>query len=389
LIDVAVIGGGPVGSRVAFQLVSMGHSVMVLEKHPAIGQKTCCTGIISQKCLNQFSVPEEVIYRRLNSATFYSPSCNSIRLFLSQPQAGIVNRPLFDRWLAGQAVSEGAKYLMNCDVKQVNVTPEWVEIEYQKAKSRGKIQARAVVLACGFNSSLVKQLGLGQPGYVVTGVQAEVETKHLQEIEVYFNQTLAPGFFAWLAPTLPGKALAGLMTRESPGQHLKVWLNELAAKEKIKKANYTVKYNGIPLKTLTATVLVRVLVVGDAAGQVKPTTGGGIYFGLLCADLAADTLHKAILTGDYSFKSLSGYEKEWRDQLQSELKREYWARRAYQLLSNRQIDSLFKTIQLNGIVDSLLKEEYASFDNHGSLLIKALKLGLVSHARRFSSYLTR
>ena len=131
------------------------------------------------------------------------------------------------------------------------------------------------------------------------------------------------------------------------------------------------------------------LVVGDAAGQVKPTTGGGIYFGLQCADLAANSLHQAIVEKNYSSKSLSSYEKEWRALLLSEIKREYWARRAYQLLSNRQIDDLFKTIQRNGIIESLLNEEYTSFDNHGSLLIRALQLGLVSHAKRFSEYLSR
>lgn len=389
MFDVAVIGGGPVGSRVAFQLASNGHTVVVLEKHSAIGSKSCCTGIISQKCIDQFSVPEEVIFRHLNSAALYSPSRTRIHVSLPQPQAGIVNRLLFDRWMANRAKLKGAKYQLDCEVNQVSAIPNGVEIYYQKISHVSMLKARLVVLASGFNSDLVKHLGMGQPAYQCTGVQTEVETSHCQEVEVYFNQNIAPGFFAWLAPTSNGQALAGLMTRKSPGQHLRSWINELESEGKIHKGDHFIKHSGIPLKPLNSTTGERVVAVGDAAGQVKPTTGGGIYFGLQCADLAANSLHRAILAKDYSANYLSSYEKEWRALLLSEIKREYWARRAYQLLSNRQIDALFKTIQRNGIVESLLREEYNSFDNHGSMLIRALQLGLVSHAKRFSGYLSR
>ena len=389
MFDVAVIGGGPVGSRVAFQLACRGHNVAVLEKHAAIGSKPCCTGIISQKCIDQFLIPEDVIFRHVNSAALYSPSRTRIHVSLPHPQAGIVNRPLFDRWMANRAKLNGAKYQLDCEVKQVSVTPGGVEIHYQNLKHMSMLRARMVVLACGFSSNLVKHLGMGQPAFQCTGVQTEVEVSEYQEIEVYFNQNIAPGFFAWLAPTSNGRALAGLMTRKSPGQHLRLWLDELESEGKIGKGDLLVKHSGIPLKPLGSTSGERVLVVGDAAGQVKPTTGGGIYFGLQCADLAANSLHQAIVEKNYSAKSLSSYEKEWRALLLSEIKREYWARRAYQLLSNRQIDDLFKTIQRNGIVESLLNEEYTSFDNHGSLLIKALQIGLVSHAKRFSRYLSR
>jgi digeranylgeranylglycerophospholipid reductase len=389
LFDVAVIGGGPVGSRVAFQLASEGHNVVVLEKRAVIGSKPCCTGIIGQKCIDQFLVPEDVIFRHLNSASLYSPSRTRIHVSLPQPQAGIINRPLFDRWMANRAKLAGAKYQLDCEVKQVNVIPGGVEIHYQKISHTSMLKARMVALACGFNSDLVKRMGMGQPSYQCTGVQAEVEVNDCQEIEVYFNQKIAPGFFAWLAPTSNGRALVGLMTSKSPGQHLRLWLEELESEGKIRKGDHLVKHSGIPLKPLSSTAGERVLVVGDAAGQVKPTTGGGIYFGLQSAELAANSLHQAIEEKDYSAKRLSSYEKAWRALLLSEIKREYWARRAYQLLSNRQIDDLFKTAQRNGIIESLLNEEYTSFDNHGSLLIRALQLGLVSHAKRFSGYLSR
>jgi digeranylgeranylglycerophospholipid reductase len=389
LFDVAVIGAGPAGSRTALQLAGGGHNVVVFEKHPVIGCKNCCTGILSQKCLAQYSVPEKVIYRRLNSARLFSPSGQSLRVCVTQPQAGIVNRPQFDQWLAEQANSAGVKYRLNCEVTQLNPVQGAVEIEYCNAGFTCKAMARAVVLADGFNSVLARRSGLGQPVYQATGVQAEVEAAQCEEVEVYFSQKLAPGFFAWLAPTRTGKALAGLMTRESPQLHLRRWLHQLAAEHRIEKREYPVKFCGIPLKPLNSTVRERLLVVGDAAGQVKPTTGGGVYWGMLCADIAAQTLHNAIENDDFSRRSLSQYEKEWHALLRPELQREYFARRAYQLLSDNQIESLLTTIRHNGIADTLIRNDYASFDNHGALLLKALKLGLVSHAKRFSAYFTR
>jgi digeranylgeranylglycerophospholipid reductase len=389
LLDVAVIGGGPAGSRAAYQLASLGRRVTVLEKQAVIGCKTCCTGIISQKCVDQYSIPESVVYSHLNSAAVFSPAGYAIRVFLPQPQAAIINRTLFDRWMADQALTRGVSYWLDCRVKRVDITTGAVEIEYQKEHTTRTLKAKAVVLANGFNSSLVKQLGLGQPAYQVAGVQAVVETLDLKEIEIYFDQKIAPGFFAWLAPTLPGQALAGLMTRQSPGQHLRQWLDKLVEQKRIKPVGFSIQYCGIPLKPLRSTVQERVVVVGDAAGQVKPTTGGGIYWGLQCADMAARSLHQALEKGDYSRKVLGCYEKEWRELLAAEMKREFLARRAYQVLSNRQIDSIFKTMRDNDIVDSLLRDDYTSFDNHGAIILKALKLGLVSSARRITGYLTR
>ncbi|HSW58948.1 MAG TPA: NAD(P)/FAD-dependent oxidoreductase, partial [Dehalococcoidales bacterium] len=239
----------------------------------------------------------------------------------------------------------------------------------------------------GFSSPLVKQVGLGQPGYHVIGIQAKVSSLNCNEVEVYFDQKIAPGFFAWLAPVSQGQALAGLMTRESPREHLQEWLADLASRQKIKLEEYQIRQCGIPMKPLPVTWKERLIVVGDAAGQVKPTTGGGIYFGLQSAGIAAAVLHEAIAAQDFSSEQLRQYDRQWRTLLLAELKREYFARRAYQLLSNRQIDGLFKTALKQGIVDSLMSE-YTSFDNHGSLLLKGLKLTLASQAKRFGRYLS-
>lgn len=122
------------------------------------------------------------------------------------------------------------------------------------------------------------------------------------------------------------------------------------------------------------------MVVGGAAGQVKPTSGGGIYYGLLCADIAANTLHQALQRGDLSTKSLARYEREWRRKLGRELKIGYWARKLFERLSDNQIDGIFDIIKTNGIDEVLLKAKNLSFDWHSQAILMLLGRTVISKA---------
>jgi digeranylgeranylglycerophospholipid reductase len=209
------------------------------------------------------------------------------------------------------------------------------------------------------------------------GAQADIEVPHLDEVEVFFGD-VAPDFFAWLVPLAPPMARAGLLSRENPGLYLKKWLSDLAAQGKIVSANVKLRYGGIPLQPLTRTYGERLIAVGDAAGQVKPTSGGGIYYGLISADIAAATLHDALGDDDLSAKRLARYERAWRKKLGSELRTGYRFRRLYERLSNRQIDRLFDIVKRAGIDKALLKAEDLSFDWHSHLIMKLLKYQVVA-----------
>jgi digeranylgeranylglycerophospholipid reductase len=382
LLDVAVIGSGPVGSRAASQLAGMGYSVGVFEKRSDIGQKPCCTGIVSRECVCKYEIPQSVIFKPLNSASLISPSGHTIRVSKPQPQAYILNRSAFDLDLAFKARSKGAQYFLNSRVEEVLFPPDKVKLSVNTGSGISQYEAKIVVFASGFKSTLIKYLDLGCIDYCVAGAQAEVEINDLKEVEVYFDQTLAPGYFAWLAPISENKCLAGLLTRQSPGKRLRDWLVRLESKGRLKPGTPAIRYGGIPLKPLPRTFADRLLVLGDAAGQVKSTTGGGIYFGLLCADIAADTIHKSFRNGDYSARSLSDYEKNWHKKLSRELRTEYLARRLYEKMSNKHIDSLFSRVKSSGLAGSLLKEENISFDWHGDLLLMGLKMGVTSEISR-------
>lgn len=382
LHDVIVIGGGPVGSYVAYKLAGMGHGVVVLEQHKQPGEQVCCTGIISQKCITSFAIDENVILRQTNSAKLFSPSGRLIRLWREQTQACIVDRAALDVAMVGRAQGKGAKYLSNSLVRNLQVGDDRVRVETIRQGERLNLEARAAVIAAGFGSTLVERLGLGRVGDFVIGAQAEVETIGIDEMEVYFGREIAPGFFAWLVPTLPPRALVGLLSRHSPELYLRRLMSSLQAQGKIAWDKAELCYGGISLKPLARTYGERLLVVGDAAGQVKPTTGGGIYYGLLCADIAADTLHQALKGDNLSAKTLANYERGWRKELGRELEIGYYARKFYERLSDKQVDRIFNIIKSHGIDQALLQAEDLSFDWHGEAVMRLIGHQVVSKALR-------
>lgn len=368
--DVLVVGAGPTGSYAALCLARSGHAVSVFEEHRDIGEPMQCTGIVGAECLERFPLFDGSILRQAKSARLFSPSRKEMRLSRDDTQAYIIDRTAFDRSLARMAQGEGVNYFKGVRVKGVSVSDDRVRVDTEGGQA---FEAGAAVIASGFYSRLPRRLGLGRVGDFMVGAQAEVDAKGVDEVEIYFDQDIAPGFFAWLVPTAPGKALAGLFCRRNPVGRLRGLLASFHEQGRIASPDVDITSGGIPLRPLRRAYRDRVLVVGDAAGQVKPTTGGGVYYGLLCAGIAADTLHRAIVGGDLSGRALSGYEKAWRAEIGRELRVGYIARRIYERLGNRRIDYLFDLAESRGIRENVLDSPDVSFDWHSKAIREALK----------------
>ncbi len=371
MFDVAVIGGGPAGSRAAAVLAGLGHDVIVLEKKADLSEPVCCTGIISEECAAYLKLEEDIVFRHANSAVFFSPGGKQLRLQRNDPQVCIVDRPAFNAVLAQRAKAKGADYRLNTLVNSINPCRDSVRLEAVSGDGKHLLEARAVIIATGSALRLVDGLRLGRPGSFALGAQIEVDNFNGGEVEIYFGQQVAPAFFGWLVPTSATRALVGLLSRRNPGAYLKSLIARLAAQGKVAGGGETT-YGVIPLQPLRRTFAERILVIGGAAGHVKPTTGGGVYYSLLGADIAAAHLHRALLDDDFSARRLAAYEADWKRKLGKEFLVGAWARRIYEHLSDGQIDSIFDIISTNGIHEALVNSPALSFDWHGGMLVKLL-----------------
>jgi geranylgeranyl reductase family protein len=339
----------------------------VLESKPQPGGKVCCAGIISPECCQSLGIDDSLVLQRVKGARIYSPSGKTVELWRNEEQACVVDRAALDKSLAERAMAAGVEYSFDSRVEKIDIDDESVTAKVAGNGSGHK--ARVAVIASGFGAKLTETLGLGAAGDYVVGAQAEV-TADVDEIEVFTGSEVAPGFFGWIVPAEPQKALVGLMVRKQARQYLDKLVASLIQQGKVAHNGNRPGCRGITLKPPRKTYGKRLIVVGDAAGQVKPATGGGIYFGMLSAQIAARHLQQALASNDLSSRKLSGYEKEWKERLGREIRIGYWARRFYEKLSDRKLDRVFDIINDSGLDEALIESEDISFDWHGKAIIK-------------------
>jgi digeranylgeranylglycerophospholipid reductase len=371
--DVIVVGAGPAGSYIAYELASSGHDVAVFEEKSAPGLNVCCTGIISTECFQSLDLGMDGILTGVNSAKFFSPSGRCLRLQTKNVQAYVVNRFLLDKAIASKAQSQGARYFFSCPVIDIVPGKDNLQAVTLHSGASETFSARAVVLANGFKPKLPRKLGLGTIKKFLVGAQAEIEAKNVDELEVYFSQEIAPGAFAWLVPIAPDKAYVGLLATSQARLHLQEFLSNLFNQGRVTSREVQIEQKAVPLGNLDHSYGDRVLVIGDAAGQVKPTTGGGIYFGHLGAKIAAGVLDEALNSDNLTTSHLSRYQKQCKAKMGKELSRGYRARWAYTKLSDRQIEGIFSALDSSGMAEALINSSDFSFDWHSKLIWTVLK----------------
>ena len=341
LYDVIVVGAGPAGSHIACELASSGYRVAVFEEKCESGLNACCTGIISIECLQSLGSATDMILTEVKSAEFYSPSGRCLRFQTEDVQAYVVDRVSLDKALVSRAQSKGAQYFFSSPVADMSPGKNSMKVEAVCSGTRELFSARVAVLANGFRPRLPQKLGLGRIRRFLIGAQAEIEGTDIDEFEVHFGQSIAPGGFAWLVPISSGRAYVGLLATCQAKPYLQKFLNSLFGQGRLATQRTKIRQRAIPMGTLPRSYGDRLLVIGDAAGHVKPTTGGGIYFGHLGARMAAKVLRETLATDSLAAGQLSRYQKDWKAKMGKELSRGYWARWAYAKLGDSQIEGIF------------------------------------------------
>ena len=369
--DVIVLGAGPAGNGTALELARAGFNVTVIDSRDTVGDKLC-TGIVSVECLREFPTTLPVVQKTTSAATMVSPSGRRLWLEKETPQAHVIDRVSYVADIARQAQEAGATFLLGRTATDVRRSVDAVIVKLEGPRQPEDLRAKIVVIATGFGSTFTRQLGMGRIEDFVMGAQVEVLAPNVDEIEVYVGEAVAPGFFAWLVPTGTGKALLGLLSRARSGQHLRHLAGALEKRGTITALAGEARRWGVPLTPLASTVGDRVVVVGDAAGQVKPTTGGGIYYALLSSRIAARAIEGALKANVFSAEALAPYEEQWRGLLAEELEAGRRIRGLAEKLKDWQLEQLMRIVASNGFLRGLLTSSDVSFDWHGRLAQRVL-----------------
>ena len=382
--DVAVVGGGPAGSFAALNLAKLGTTTAVFEEHSTIGVPSHCAGhlsILGLTRLGLYPLPKEVVENTFSKARFFSHNGFEFSINLKKPVTCAINRQAFDAYLAQKAIAAGAHYYLNSYVCSLRIEDKFVKgVTVKNANGETKtFPSKIVIDAEGITSKFLKQAGLQTQKHrkIVYAVETELENASdidTNAVEVFLGNTYAPGFYAWLIPRPDGTAKLGLATKTgNPKEYLdNLILKHPIASKQLKKARITrINFHTIPLGgPITHPYTEGFLAVGDAASQVKPTTGGGVVFGLTAARIAAQVTRKALDECDYSSNQLGHYQKLCAKTLGFDASVMVRARDFLDKLSDRKIEDAMKFCSTMGLDDSL--EKVDEIDFQGQTLIRTL-----------------
>lgn len=372
-MDVAIVGGGPAGLLVAARCAEAGLDVLLFEEDAVIGEPTHCTGVISLETAELAKVPDEVVLKRLGRARLHAPSgrtCDILWDGDGHEQILAIDRAAFDRGLAARAAEAGAVICRGVRVRRVAVHADGVELD----GGQGLLRARACVLACGVSYRFQRQLGLGLPGQVVHTAQVEIDAEPAECVELHFGRRVAPDGFAWVTPVSRegrDRLKIGVMAAGDAGAALDGVLARPDIQRRLQGDPGKPLRRLLPLRPISRTYGERVLVVGDAGGFTKPTTGGGIFYSLLTASLAAETLVEAFQAGRLDARFLSRYEGRWQERLGGELQVAGWFRHLAMKVGDAEIDALVAALaadDLQGVIRGA-----ARFNWHRDLILTLLR----------------
>jgi digeranylgeranylglycerophospholipid reductase len=280
--DVIVVGGGPAGAVTARVAAAAGASVLVLERRTRIEEPSACAGLISPRTLSVLGASEACVIRRIRGVTFHAPGGGALSVQATSDRALVVDRSVLERELLARAAEAGA------DVRLGTTAAGWRDGVVRFDSPGGEETASCAVLvgADGPESQVASWAGLQAASRGLRAVQVEIELppQGAADVHVFVGRRVAPGFFAWSIPAQDGRFRVGLAVSHgvNPAPHVEALL---AAR--FPEGRVVSRIEGvIPVPPGGDIVGDGVLLVGDAAAQVKPLSGGGLYFGGLCARAA-------------------------------------------------------------------------------------------------------
>ncbi len=340
--DVIVSGAGPSGSYLSYLLSKNGYKVLQLEEHKEIGKPVECTGLVSERVFKYIDSKAKI--NEVHGANVYFP--NNKFIHISKGEKTIVMyRDDFDKDASAMAISAGTDLHVHSRVIDATISDEYAEVKYKQDGEIKYAKSEVVVGADGANSTIRRVLNYERPEKIISTYQVDSSfyLEDQDDVNVFIGSENSKGFFGWAVPS-------GEITRIGVG------VDHVTAIKYFKNINN--KFDGskilginsgpIPINYLKKTYGNRSLLLGDAAGIVKPLSGGGIYTGIISAKNAYTALDNAFNNGDFSEDSLKYYQKLWKKEIGKEL------------FVDRLIQNYFSGISTN---DKLLNKIYEKINN--------------------------
>ncbi len=372
MLDVAIVGGGPGGLAAARGLAAGGWSVTVFEEHQQIGTPVHCTGVLAEDAIAALNLPGEAVLNPLATVRFVAPAGHSFDYTTAKTEAVVIDRAVFDAALGRRAELAGAVLVHGRRVAAIDIAADSARLTFADGDS---VAARSVILACGANYAFQKRLGLGMPSTFLQSAQLELPAERLGDVEIHFGSEIAPKGFAWAVPVRRSSgtfARIGVMADSDPADYFSRMLARVRERWGVAVPDETVpKRRMLPLGSVQRTYADRVLTVGDAAGLVKPTTGGGIYYSVVSGELAAEVLASRLAVDNLSAAAMREYEQKWRARFQPEFTAQLALRFVAQRMRDDDIDALFSLAITDGILP--LVRQTARFNRHRDFILALLR----------------
>jgi digeranylgeranylglycerophospholipid reductase len=377
--DVIVAGGSISGLLAAREIAAAGLSVAVLEEDSEIGTPEHCGGLVSTGGIQNLGIipSSKAIENEIRCAKIFSPS-KCFELNAEKQKVIVLDRRAFDKQIAFHAQKMGAEIKVKCSMLSICGGKKTADYNnnnnnnancdssnrncYTVKTSEGPLSCNYFVDARGVGS-IVQRNRHG----VLQSAQYEVYAPWIDRdtVEVKFDKDRYPGFFAWVIPIGSGRGKVGVAGKSiNVVNALKSYMDSKDGKYSVVRKVYAPIWIMGPIGNFISG---RTMIIGDAAGQTKPTTAGGIYTCGMGGILAGRAITESVEKNDDNL--LKEYEKNWFSLFKVEFEKMLLVRKLLERLDNKAIDELFSTISETDLQDV---SKTGDFDFHSTALSKVL-----------------
>lgn len=359
--EVIVVGAGPAGGSFARELGKKGHEVLIIEEDSEIGKPIQCAGIVSNRTIEKAGVREATL-NKVKGAIFYSPNGEKIRVDGGGVKAHIIDRHVFDRKLINESNNYGCNISLNSKALDWNKKELVVKEEDEKKRYRPKL----VVGADGVNSCIRRSLSEEVPSSFLPGAQVVLKNVDVEDpdfVELFLGNDFAPGFFAWFIPLGDDVGRLGLCVEQgnNPLHYLKKLMKEHpVVRNKYVGEELEWNFGAVPIGFLGKTYFEKTILVGDAGGFAKPTTGGGVYTSLVAGELGAEAVDLFLEKN----VPLSLYQQKWKNEFGSELQKAMALHKMWKNFSDEEINKLINLIKSSNLTEVIERKGDMDYQSH-------------------------